>query len=199
MLFRLAFVMVLVACAHLPKPQHVCLDRLSESGVSYQPGASRPGVDAPVEITGPIAGDQYKSYTGQRLVLDCSLVLSLAQAGEYFREAGATEVVYSTASKRRTIRGTQTPSKHGNGLALDIHELIGPNIGRLTVEARYEQGLGDDRDCVGTPETEQGRVWRTLYCRLMSSGLFRLILTPDYDADHYNHFHVEAKRWRDRR
>jgi hypothetical protein len=30
------------------------------------------------------------------------------------------------------------------------------------------------------------------------SGLFRFVLSPDEDSDHHNHFHIEARPWRER-
>ena len=62
----------------------------------------------------------------------------------------------------------------------------------------YEQGLGDEIDCVGRPMTEEALILRTVSCQLRRSGLFRLILDPDYDDAHANHFHIEARPWRDR-
>ena len=39
---------------------------------------------------------------------------------------------------------------------------------------------------------------RAVDCQVSRSGLFRIVLTPDYDGDHYNHFHLEALPWRER-
>jgi hypothetical protein len=66
------------------------------------------------------------------------------------------------------------------------------------VRADYEQGLGDRWDCAGGALTEAGAILRALVCQLVGSGLFRVVLTPDFDADHYNHFHLEARPWRER-
>ena len=64
----------------------------------------------------------------------------------------------------------------------------------LTVKNDYEQGLGDDVDCVGRPLTDEGRILRTLACQFERSGLFDNVLDPDYDAHHYNHFHLDIPR-----
>ena len=131
-------------------------------------------------------------------MLDCSLVYSLAEAGRFLVEHGVQRVTYSSAYQRRNIRGTSRPSRHSYGLAIDCHTFSGDQLGSLHVADDYEQGLGDDDDCIGNPLTEEGRTLRELACQLTRSGLFRMVLTPDYDADHYNHFHLEARPWSQR-
>ena len=35
-------------------------------------------------------------------------------------------------------------------------------------------------------------------CQLAQSGLFFLVLSPDYDDAHHDHFHLEARPWPER-
>ena len=171
-----------------------CLDALDELGVDYKQVPKR-GIQTAVEVHGPIGGIHYMAYReGTRLVLDCSLVEALASIGPILAEHGIDSVRYSSAYERRNIRGTNRPSKHSFGLAIDVHTFISGDRA-YTVKEDYEQGLGDDYDCIGEPLTEAGRLLRTIHCRLQRSQRFRIVLTPDFDADHYNHFHIEAPRW----
>jgi hypothetical protein len=176
-----------------------CLAALDELGVSYA-RARRPGIDIGVEIHGLLGGVELRAFgRPEPLVLDCSLVYSLARAGEVFRAQGVERITYSSAYQRRNVRGTSRPSRHSFGLAIDMHSFALEGGERVAVvKVDYEQGLGDDLDCVGEPLTALGRLLRDVDCGLASSGLFRIILTPDYDADHYNHFHVEALPWGER-
>lgn len=176
-----------------------CLAALDELGVEYG-RAKRPGIDIGVEVHGLLGGIELSAFGGpEPLVLDCSLVYSLARAGELFRAHGVERITYSSAYQRRNVRGTSRPSRHSFGLAIDVHSFALDDGERVAVvKSDYEQGLGDDLDCVGEPLTTLGRLLRGIDCGLASSGLFRIILTPDYDADHYNHFHVEALPWRER-
>lgn len=176
----------------------ICLRALDELGVSYET-TQREGIEVAVEVGGDLGGVTYKSYNGDDLVLDCSLVYSLARAGELLRARGIERAVYSSAYQRRTIRGTNTPSSHSFGLAIDVHEFEGDSIGRIRLKDDYEQGLGGDGDCLGRPLTRAGAILRDIDCRLGASGLFRFILSPDYDAHHYNHFHLEAEPLSERR
>jgi hypothetical protein len=38
-------------------------------------------------------------------------------------------------------------------------------------------------------------VLKILQCQLVRSGLFHLVLSPDYDDAHHDHFHLEVKPW----
>lgn len=171
---------------------HACHERLDELEVPYTVLQALPGIDLPVQVTGRLGGITYRTWRERALVLDCSLVLSLAQAGRLLARAGISEVFYSSAYQRRNVRGTGRPSRHSYGLAIDLHQFSGEVPGILSVEDHFEQGLGDDVDCIGQALTPEGALLRTLFCQWERSQLFRLILTPDYDQDHYNHFHVEA-------
>jgi len=182
-----------------PASGAACLQALDALGVSYKK-AKRRGVDVGVEVRGRLGGVEYRSYGGAGpLVIDCSLAFSLARAGELMRAHGIDRVSYSSAYQRRNIRGTSRPSRHSFGLAIDVHSFVlagGDKVAAVKVD--YEQGLGDNDDCVGDPLTELGAVLRAVDCQVSRSGLFRIVLTPDYDGDHYNHFHLEALPWRER-
>ena len=159
--------------------------------------ASRPGIQIPVEVTGSIGGIELTSED-QPLVIDCSLAVSLDEAGRYLRGLGITKATFSSAFSRRKVRGTDHWSKHSFGLAIDVHTFTGPDLGTMRVDRDYEQGLGDEVDCVGAPLTQAGAVLKILQCQLVRSGLFHLVLSPDYDDAHHDHFHLEAKPWAER-
>ena len=177
-------------------PLGECTAELEAHGISWKK-ASRPGIAHPVEVTSALGGLALSSED-QPLVIDCSLAVSLAEAGRYFTGLGIVRATFSSAYSRRNVRGTNRPSKHSYGLAIDVHTFTGPDLGTLRVDRDYEQGLGDDVDCVGTPLTQGGAVLKVLQCQLVRSGLFHLVLSPDYDDAHHDHFHLEALPWGER-
>ena len=174
-----------------------CLAALDRLGVDYK-RVKRKGIKIAVEVVGDIGGVRYRSYRKKPLVLDCSLVVSLAEAGRFFAFHGVDTVTYSSAYQIRNIRGTKRRSKHSFGLAIDVHSFSGVEIGELAVKHDYELGLGDSVDCIGTPMTREAQALRAIDCQMQRSGLFRIILDPDYDGSHYNHFHVESRAWSER-
>ena len=176
-----------------------CLRALSKAGVRYQ-RVDRVGVKIGVTITdNKLGGVEYVGYEQGKLVIDCSLAVSLAKNGLFLRRLGIEKITYSSAYQRRNIRGTNRPSRHSYGLAIDLHTFHVEGLGSLRIRDDYEQGLGTIEDCVGQPLTEQGALLRTIDCELAESGDFRIILSPDYDAHHYNHFHVEVLPWDEER
>lgn len=175
-----------------------CHDELAARGVSWRP-ARRAGIADPVAIDGLLGGVRWVPPGRDPLIIDCSLAVSLAEAGRYFRGLGITEARWSSGYSVRNVRGTDRRSKHSFGLAVDLPRLWGPDLGLVTVALDYEPGLGDAVDCVGQPMTEGGAVLKVLQCQLVRSGLFYLVLSPDYDDAHHDHFHLEARPWSARR
>ncbi len=174
-----------------------CLEALDRLGVAHR-RVRRPGIAIAVQVRGLVGGIEFRSQSGEALVLDCSLVQALASAGPMLRARGIERVNYSSAYQRRNIRGTSRPSRHSFGLAIDVHTFALGGEAVATVKSDYEQGLGDADDCVGEPLTQLGGLLRTVECDLVRSDLFRALLTPDFDPDHYNHFHLEALPWSER-
>jgi hypothetical protein len=193
--------LVLLVVAGAPRTasadKNECLRALDELGVEYS-RAKRKGIRIGVKVEGKLGGVEYRAYNGKPLVLDCSLVYSLAVSGRFLRAATVERVTFSSAYQIRKIRGTSRPSKHSYGLAIDMHTFHTTDYGALSVTDDYEQGLGDNVDCIGQPLTVGGAVLKRVDCQVTRSQLYRIILTPDYDAGHYNHFHVEALPWGER-
>ncbi|MEO5767947.1 MAG: hypothetical protein ABIS92_06315 [Polyangia bacterium] len=156
----------------------------------------------PVEITGPIGGVALVARGRRAAVMDCMLASALAKAGGVFQELGVTALAFSAAFDHRTRRGSTEPSGHAYGLAIDVHTIRGI-FGEYDVRQKFERGVGLwrglDRDsgaleaCVGHPATHEGRLLRQLACRLKLHPAFRVIVTPDDDADHQDHLHLEAR------
>ncbi len=190
---------VIVACLLLSATRaHAgdCFAELDARHVAYK-HASRPGIGLGVELTGTVGGIELSSED-QPLVIDCSLAVSLVEAGAYIQALGIAKATFSSAYSRRMVRGTNHPSKHSYGLAIDVHTFGGPELGTLRVDRDFEQGLGDDVNCIGSPLTQGGAVMKILQCQLVRSGLFYLVLSPDYDDAHHDHFHLEARPWAQR-
>jgi hypothetical protein len=196
-----SLVVLAVGAAARAEAAGSCLERLDALEVDYRVAPPLQGVASPVEVLGPLGGVTYVAAGRARpLVLDCSLVFSLAHAGRYFVEEDLTVAVWSDAYNRRFVRGTTRWSKHAAGLALNVHrwERPGDPGRRLAVWGDYQTGLGRGRDCVGRPGDDGARSLRLIWCRLVRSELFRLVLDPDFDDAHRDHFHIQAPAWEER-
>lgn len=179
--------------AHAGSPAAQCRAELDARHIAYKT-ISRKGIANAIEVTSALGGITYTS-DGAGLILDCSLAVSLDEAGRYLTALGFTQAYYSGAYSRRNVRGTNRPSKHSFGLAIDVHRFTGAQLGTVRVDRDFEQGLGDQLDCIGAPLTEAGAALKIAQCQLVNSGLFSLVLSPDYDDAHYDHFHLEVVPW----
>jgi hypothetical protein len=180
--------------AHADK-RDSCYDELDARGIGYKK-VKRSGIAQAVEIQGALGGADLSGPDA--LVIDCSLAVSLDEVGRYLRNLGIDKARFSSAYSRRKVRGTDRLSKHSYGLAIDVAGFSGPDLGAMRIDRDYEQGLGDALDCVGRPMTKAGAVLKILQCQMVRSGLFHLVLSPDYDDAHHDHFHLEVKPWRER-
>ncbi|MEP7119313.1 MAG: extensin family protein [Byssovorax sp.] len=91
-------------------------------------------------------------------------------------------------------------TRHPAGLAIDVG-LLHKKDGRWLSVARQFQGHIGDKTCgdgAYVPEAPDARELRALVCEASDLGVFTYVLTPDYNAAHVDHFHMEIKpgvRW----
>ena len=159
-----------------------CLLRLRRLGIPHRPLQNVYLVNTPVEVLGPVAGVSYKPTWRARLIVDCRFALALHRAGPFFRALGVRTAYFSNTYRKH--RGSlRRVSRHGLGLAMDLHRLRDPEGKLLRVKADYEKGLDNACDNSDRP------LLNRLACLLKRHGVFDYVLTPDTDRAHYDHFH----------
>jgi len=91
-------------------------------------------------------------------------------------------------------------TRHPAGLAIDVG-LVHKKDGRWISVARQFEGHIGDKTCgdgARVPDSPDARELRSLVCESADLGVFTYVLTPDYNAAHADHFHMEIKpgvRW----
>jgi hypothetical protein len=86
-------------------------------------------------------------------------------------------------------------TRHPAGLAIDVG-LLHKRDGRWLNVARDFHGRIGARTCgegAPMPESTEARELRALVCESADAGVFTYVLTPDYNAAHADHFHMEIK------
>jgi hypothetical protein len=164
-----------IASADVPGGDRCVLDLMAE-GVSFKVLDDERGVDTPIEVTGPIGGVSY----GGPMVCDCRLALALARVAPVLRDAGVSAFRYPGAYSYRMSRVGRL-SLHAYGLAIDVPAFV---IDGTELSVKKDFARGRDWCAADSPPLNQ------LACRLKATGLFRELLTPDYNADHHDHFHL---------
>ena len=71
----------------------------------------------------------------------------------------------------------------------------GARLGTLADAQHCDRARGRGCDCLGAPGDEPAKRLRLIFCQLTYSELFHVVLSPDYNADHEDHFHIEAAPW----
>ncbi len=157
------------------------------------------GVNTPVRVKGPLGGVRYvtpgaKSPYG---ILDCRLAVTLADLGERLRQHGVVEVgVDNMYRPKARLPGKKKPSQHSYGLAIDVTRLKLEDGTELSVERDFQGAIGEPV-CGTEARTELSKAagkLRDVICDVARAELFHHILTPNHNAAHRDHFHLDIAR-----
>jgi hypothetical protein len=179
-----------------------CLAELGRRklGVTRYRGAAV-GVATPVRVTGPIDGVRFitpgaKSPYG---ILDCRLALALSDFAALLKRHDIVEVrVDNMYRPHAHLPGKSKPSQHSFGLAIDMTRLKRADGSEWVIERDFQGALGEPVCGAGArarPElSADASALRDFICDVARSGLFHHILTPNHDAAHHDHFHLDIAR-----
>ena len=148
-------------------------------GVPFEEAPPTRGVDVPIVVLGALGGVEYWASDGRPLLLDCRLAVALHEIGPILRGHGVIRARFSGAYVWRTTRSGR-PSRHARGLAIDVHDLT-TGSETFTVKGHFARK---------TPCAADAPLLNRIACDLSATRLFRELLTPDYDRDHHDHFHL---------
>jgi hypothetical protein len=169
--------------------------------LTYDVGPSNQGVSDPVTLTTPINGVPYRytSNTTPRATffMDCTLALSLARAAPIFREHDVVEVQDIGVYNYRCIGNEGTPpdcpqgiSQHAYAKAIDLAGFTLTDGASYTVLDDFV--IDPDGDtCTAATEPGADTFLHELICALKGDDVWNIVLTPNYNDAHRNHFHVD--------
>lgn len=178
-----------------PEPVVPCLDQLDQLGVDYRAWAytteNADGlactIDDPIYVSSPINGVTYRYFSQSspgELAVACDLALALYHFGDVLAQLDVVEVEHMGTFNCRKIGGTNSLSMHGLGLAIDFYGFIDSGGADYILERDWEH----DTD---NPTSARGQFLYDLAIRMYQARLFNIILTPNFNAAHDNHFHVD--------
>jgi hypothetical protein len=182
-----------------------CLDALLGRGIAFtRPGHAR-GVETPVRLTGALHGITFRGESvdwetsARREVLDCRLVLALDDLAALLAAHGVIEVLHLGIYRGDVpIRPHERPLHHVAGLAIDVAAFVKSDGARLDVRRDFHGRVGA-RTCAPTgappiaPTTDTAEL-RGILCDVADGKTFHQVLTPNHDARHRDHFHLEVMR-----
>ena len=175
-----------------------CFARLDRAGLNYERAvnnrdspAGRPDLTCDVEgalrLSSPVGGIDYVyvAHDDPRpMYMACELAAALADLAVLLRARDVVSVGHIGTYNCRVIGGTNSISMHGYALAIDL-KWFRTSDGRVyDVEDHWEHDTQNFR-------TEEGRWLFELGQEMFRRNVFNIVLTPNYDAAHDNHFHVD--------
>jgi hypothetical protein len=182
-----------------------CFDELDARAIPYEKRGRTRGVDAPVNLMGPLHGVTFAhadqkdwATSARREVIDCRLVLALDDFAALLKTRGVSQVVhYGMYRDDIPLPKRGRPLHHVAGLAIDVAELVKDDETRLEVRRDWRGRVGA-RTCPNgaaaegpTPESTE---LRGILCEVANEKTFHQVLTPNHDAKHRDHFHLEVMR-----
>ncbi len=177
-----------------------CHEELIARGVGFEPTIrsidfpdGRPDKECeiidPVWVESPLFGVDLKYYNGDpthRVLAGCEMAHSLADTIEDVAPLGVSAVRHIGTYNCRMIGGTDMLSEHSFANAIDIFGFEFDD-GRLwTLEDHWEHDTT-------APSSEAARFLYDAAHRWYDDWIWNIILTPNYDLAHDNHFHVDLK------
>ncbi len=157
---------------------------------------------APVRLTGPLHGVVFRSDASAKVrttsryeIADCRLVLALDDFAQILSNHDIVEVRhYSMYRPPKAKPDGAIGKRHEGALAIDTGRFIDRSGAVLDVDKDFHgaidaptcgDGAGPD------PATASALALRAILCETVESRLFNVVLTPNYNRPHKNHFHLE--------
>ena len=173
-----------------------CQQELANRVISFSPTviadaspSSHPNltchVEDPVIIHSPMNGVTLKYYDGSvtsNVRMSCEGALALADTLDDVKPEGVTALRHIGTYNCRVIGGTNSLSRHAFGDAIDIYgfEFSDGSIATLVDDWEHDDS---------TPSAPEAAFLYEAAYRWHESRIWNIILTPDYNQGHDNHFH----------
>jgi hypothetical protein len=187
----------------LPPPADDCHDWLALYQLDVERGPERDGVPDPVTVTTPINGIVHRYALSESpratFFMDCSLALSLARAASHLRRRDVVDMLDLGVYNYRCIGGGTPPdcpngiSEHAYARAIDIAGVHTADGTYYSVNDDWVISSSEIPTCEAEPADEKDAFLRGLICDLKADGVWSIVLTPNYNAAHRDHFHVDLK------
>ena len=155
-------------------------------------------------LTGPLHGVTFRTGlpASQRAsspweIVDCRLALALDDFAEQLEAHDIVTVVHLSMYRPPSSRWPdgKLASRHPGGLAIDAATFVKKDGTTLEVQRDFHGRIGAKTCGPGTgphPATPEANELRRILCDAADAHLFNVMLSPDYNWPHRNHFHLEV-------
>lgn len=178
--------------------QDECEAELTTRGISFQREPTK-GVMAPVRLEGTLHGVTFRTNVKTETIwdiADCRLVLALDDFSKILVEHDVVTVVHYSMHRKAPDKwpDDKIGKQHIGGLALDAARFIKKDGSYLDVNDHFKGRIGA-KTCgpkARKAKTAEAKELREIVCAAVDQNLFNVVLTPDFNRPHRNHFHLEV-------
>lgn len=190
-----------------------CHTELRARKVEFTALEGKRGVLIPVRLTGPVHGVTIRTElpaeerkTSAFEIMDCRLALAASDFAKIVAKHDIVEIHIFSAWRPppKTWPADREAIRHPGGLALDVRRLVkkksqstdapkGKDVQDLVVDRDWKPAKGKAPCPVDAALGGDEKLLREIFCETKDARIFTSMLSPNYDADHKNHFHLEIR------
>jgi hypothetical protein len=173
------------------REKEACLADLAEHGITVEawPKTLSTPVASPVQVRAAVSGVTFRFlHAAAGAVISCEMAARLRDIAEVVARHGVHTVHVLSA-----YRDHPYPSFHTLGLALDLSR-FDTDAGPLVVATDFV--IDRARETCAQPGVKTGdkhAKLQAIACALAATHRFSSVLTPNYNAGHRDHFHVDIR------
>jgi extensin-like protein len=179
--------------------QAECVAELGKRNIAFEKETAR-GVLAPIRLTGPLHGVKFHSNDSKDSIHeigDCRLVLAMDDFAAILERHEIVDVRHYSMWRPppKSWPDDKIGSRHDGALAIDAAHFTTKDGTELDVLKDFHGAIGDKTCGDGAaphPSTDKAVELRKILCEAVDAHLFNVVLTPDYNKPHRNHFHLEV-------
>jgi hypothetical protein len=178
-----------------------CAGWLDLFGLDWQPGPALQGVAEPVRVQMPLVGVDYRYVVNAEpradLLADCSLIRALAESAGILRRRDVVELADIGIYNYRCIGGGTPPdcpsgvSQHAYATAIDVAGYTDAAGTFYSVNDDWIIDPDGGATCAAATDGDKDSFLHEIICAQKAAGVWNIVLTPNYNAAHRNHFHVD--------
>jgi hypothetical protein len=180
-----------------------CEDELRTRKIKFTRESAR-GVLAPVRLAGALHGVTFRTNLDHKQrattpweIGDCRLVLAMDDFAEILARHNIVEVVHYSMYRKpsASLPADKVGTRHEGALALDAAKFVDEHGAALDVLKDFHGAIGEKTcsdDSGPSPSTPEAVELRAILCETVDARIFNVVLTPNYNKPHANHFHLEV-------
>ena len=174
-----------------------CFEGLQSLGLQWKKASPMRGVADPVRLEPNVKGVTFRNSKGQAapMYMSCLFAEKVAKFAQAAAAMGVSEVQHLGIYNYRCIGGG-TPdgrackvSQHAYGRAIDLASFK-TSKGSFVIKSDWTKR--PPPTCKSTGGSEKDQFLRNLACEAGKIAGFNILLTPNYNAAHRDHFHADG-------